>query len=559
MRTFRPGTRGSRLRGVSLLCTLLILTLAGTALAGGMVVSASPIASQIGIEVMRRGGNAVDASIAVAFALAVVHPSAGNLGGGGFMLIYNAKDGQVTAIDYREQAPLKAHRDMFLGLSGEVDRDRATIGHLSAGVPGTVAGLSLAHNIYGTIPFKELIAPAIKLAEEGFPVPKALSDALKRYEKGLKRFPATTQVFLPKGRGPEPGEILIQKDLAGTLRAIAEEGPEAFYKGKIADLIAKEMEAGGGIITKEDLAIYRPIIRRPLVGSYRGLKITSMPPPSSGGLHLIQMLNILERFDLKRLNRIDALHVMAEAMRRAFADRARFLGDPDFTPVPIGGLISKDYALALAKGIELCCATRSDALEPEDPSRYEGPNTTHFSIIDPYGNAVANTFTLNHPFGSKVVVKGAGFFLNNQMDDFSAKPGAIGSEANAIAPKKRMLSSMAPTFLFKGERLFLIIGASGGVRIITSLLQIIVNVVDYGMGIREATAQPRIHHQWMPDKLFVEEMDKDIMEGLKAKGHKIDIEERPISIAHSIGIDGEGRLTGAPDPRGPGAVAEEVR
>ncbi len=529
-----------------------------------VVVSASPLASRLGVEVMARGGNAIDAAVTVAFVLAVVHPAAGNLGGGGFMLIHLAKSNDQVVIDYRERAPLAARRNMYQDEDGNFIRSLSTLGHQAVGVPGTVAGLALALRDYGTISLKQAVKPAIELAQKGFEVPEKLSLALNAHAKDLRKFPASARIFFPRGKLLKPGDKLVQRDLARTLGTIAEQGPDAFYKGKLADLIVAEMKRGGGLITKGDLASYRPVVRKPLTGTYRGFTLVSTPPPSSGGVHLIQMLNILEGFDLKRRghNTGATVHLLAEVMKRAFADRSRYLGDPDFFPVPLNGLISKSYARKLASEIKSCCATESRQLTPGKPQRYESADTTHFSVLDPQGNAVSNTYTLNLAFGSKVMVEGAGFLLNNEMDDFSAKPGApnvyglIGGQANAIAPGKRMLSSMAPTMVFKDGKLALVIGASGGARIISALVQVISNLIDHGLGIVRAVGASRVHHQWLPDRLFMEKgINSQIVKELKLKGHKTAISRR-LGITNSIWVDPiSGQAQAAPDPRGQGASA----
>lgn len=530
----------------------------------GVVVSASPLASRLGVEVMARGGNAIDAAVTVAFVLAVVHPSAGNLGGGGFMLIHLAKSNNQLVIDYRERAPQAARPNMYQDEDGNFIRSLATLGHQAAGVPGTVAGLALALKNYGTISLSQAIKPAIDLAQNGFEVSKKLSQALNAHAEDLKKFPASAKIFFPQGKLLNPGDKLVQRDLADTLRAIAEDGPAAFYKGKVAELIVAEMKRGGGLIAKEDLASYRPVIRKPLKGTYRGVTLISTPPPSSGGVHLIQILNILEGFELKRLgqNSAPTIHLLAEAMKRAFADRSRYLGDPDFFPVPAKGLTSKGYARKLAGGIRSCCASESGKLAPGKPQPYESGDTTHFSVVDPQGNAVSNTYTLNLPFGSKVVVEGAGFLLNNEMDDFSAKPGApnvyglIGGQANAIEPGKRMLSSMAPTMAFKDGKLVLVTGASGGARIISALVQVVSNLIDHGLGIVNAVEAARVHHQWLPDRLFVEKgINSPVVDELKAMGHKTAISQR-VGITNSIRVDPiSNQAEAAPDPRGGGAAA----
>ena len=479
----------------------------------GMVAAQEKVAAQVGEEILKAGGNAVDAGVATGFALAVTHPQAGNIGGGGFMLIALAKEKKVTAIDYRETAPAAASRDMFLDERGNVDRDKARYSRASAGVPGTVAGLLYALEHYGTLPREQVLAPAIKLAEEGFPVSYGLAFALAKSHDRFLADKSTLAYFEhPHGKPYKAGEIFRQPDLAKTLRAISERGAAGFYEGPVASEIADEMKQGRGLITLEDLKSYHPIERQPVRGTYDGYEIASMPPPSSGGVHVIQMLNILEGYKLHRLghNTSDTIHRLVEAMRRAYADRAKYLGDPDYVKIPLAGLVSKSYAAQLREGIDLNKATKSEEVSAGHPPTAEGTQTTHFSVMDKAGNAVSNTYTLNLAFGSGYSVDGAGFLLNNEMDDFSAKPGApnafglIGDEANAIAPGKRPLSSMAPTIVFKDGLPYFATGSPGGSTIITVVLQEILNVLEFHMNIAEATAVPRIHHQWQPDVVITE-------------------------------------------------------
>jgi gamma-glutamyltranspeptidase/glutathione hydrolase len=524
----------------------------------GMVVGEEALAVQAGLQVLQRGGNAVDAAVTVGFALAVTYPRAGNLGGGGFMLIYSARTGDVIAIDYRETAPGRAHRDMFLDSEGQVDPELSRFSHLAAGVPGTVAGLALALEKYGSLSLPQVLAPAIQLAESGFVVTPEFSEAIKEMAERLRHRPAARAVFFKAdGSFYESGDLFVQKDLAGTLRAIARGGTAAFYRGPVADQILGEMERNGGVLSRADLAGYRPVVRRPVRGTYRGYGVYSMSPPSSGGVHIVQMLNILEGYDCRALghNGAATVHRMAEAMKRAYADRSRYLGDPDFVSVPVHWLVSKGYAVALRQQIDPSKASPSRSIGPGVPPQ-EGYETTHFSIIDGDGNAVANTFTLNFSFGSGIVVRGAGFLLNNQMDDFSAKPGVpnayglVGGAANAIAPKKRMLSSMSPTIVLKEGKPFLITGSPGGPRIITTTLQIIMNVIDHGMNIQEAANAPRVHHQWLPDQLHVEEgLSPDTLRLLREMEHTV-VAGETLGAASSILVDPEtGLRTGAFDPR----------
>ena len=516
----------------------------------GMVVTSEPLATQIGVNILKQGGNAIDAAVAVGFAMAVTYPRAGNIGGGGFMLIHSAKTGQVVAIDYRETAPALAHRDMFLNKAGDVDNQLSRFSHLSAGVPGTVAGFALALEKYGSLSLAEVLAPAIKLAEKGFVVTPKLS-------RELKKLSPTPTIFLkPDGNFYETGEILIQTNLAKTLKLIAKQGIQAFYQGKIAELIVKEMQAHGGLISKTDLANYQAVIRKPIHGTYRGYNIYSMSPPSSGGIHIVQILNMLENDNISGHNSAATIHLMTEAMKRAYADRSKYLGDPDFVTIPIKGLISKSYAAQLRAKFNLIHATPSQDILPGTPPTYESDNTTHYSIVDKAGSAVSNTYTLNFSYGSRKVVQGAGFLLNNEMDDFSAKPGMpnayglIGGTANAIEPNKRMLSSMSPTIVLKNGKAFLVTGSPGGSRIITTTLQIIMNVIDHKMNIQTAVNAVRVHHQWLPDEIRIEKgLNLDTIQLLQKKGHHI-VVKNPMGAASSILINNIKHIYyGAADPR----------
>lgn len=521
----------------------------------GMVVTGEDIATQIGVEVLQKGGNAIDAAVTIGFVKAVTYPRAGNIGGGGFMLIYSAKTEKIVAIDYREKAPAKATQDMFLDDKGNIDPNLSLFSHLSAGVPGTVAGLAMALEKYGTLSLAEALAPAIALAEEGFIMTHAFSNDLKKWEKFLKKHPTTAAIFFkPDGSFYEAGDRFMQNDLAKTLKAIAKKGIKAFYEGEISELIVSDMAAHGGLIAKADLANYQPVLRKPIHGIYRGYDIYSMSPPSSGGVHIVQMLNILENDEIGSLghNSAATIHLMAEAMKRAYADRSKYLGDTDFVSVPLTGLTSKAYAAALHQQINRKSASQD--ILPGKPIHYESDETTHYSVIDQEGNAVANTYTLNFSFGSGIVVKGAGFLLNNEMDDFSAKPGApnayglIGGTANAIAPHKRMLSAMSPTIVLKDGKPILITGSPGGSNIITTTLQVIMNVIDHQMNIQEAVNAIRVHHQWFPDEIRIEEgLSFDTIKLLTKMGHKVVIKE-PMGAASSILID-QNTLSGASDPR----------
>lgn len=524
----------------------------------GMVVTSHYLATEEALRVLKAGGNAVDAAVTAAFALAVTQPRSGNIGGGGFMLVSSEERGEVTAIDYREKAPAAASRDMFLDEAGEVDSERSRFSHKAAGVPGTVAGLALALEQYGTISLAEALAPAIRLAEEGFEVPARFSEGIKARADRLRRFESSARVFFKAdGSFYEPGDLFVQKDLAATLRRIAEQGVKGFYEGETADLIVAEMERGGGLITHEDLKNYRPVIRTPVHGRYRGHDIYSMSPPSSGGAHIVQILNILEGYPLAEsgLNSARSIHLMAEAMKRAYADRAQYLGDTDFVEVPLGGLTSKAYAAELRAQIDPERATPSVEIRPGKPLPYESNETTHFSIVDQYGNAVSNTYTINFSYGSHIVVDGAGFLLNNEMDDFSAKPGVpnayglIGGEANRIEPNKRMLSSMSPTIVMKDGRNFLVTGSPGGSRIITTTLQVLLNVIDHHLNIQAAVNAPRVHHQWLPDEIRIEQgISPDTIALLRQMGHRV-VQKPAMGAIQSIMIGADGVLYGGADPR----------
>lgn len=529
----------------------------------GMVASVNSIATRVGVDVLERGGNAVDAAVAVGYVLAVTHPQAGNIGGGGFMLL-RTKDGKTTAIDFREMAPSKASRDMFLDEKGNADSKKSLTSHLASGVPGTVAGFAMATEKYGTMPMSDLIQPALALAKDGFPVNQTLADDLVQYGREvLLNNDHSRAIFFKSGDVPwSKGEILIQTDLAASLDLIAKQGVDAFYKGPIADQIANEMEKNGGLITKADLAAYKAVERQPVSGTYRGYEVYSMPAPSSGGIHIIQILNILESFDLKSMgqNSADAIHVMSEAMKFAYADRSEYLGDPDFVTVPVGALTSKEYAKSLAAKIDMNKARPSSEIRPGKLAPYESDQTTHYSVVDSQGNAVAVTYTLNTNFGSGIVAGSSGILLNNQMDDFSAKPGVpnvyglIGGEANAVQAGKRPLSSMSPTIVTKDGQVFLVTGSPGGSRIITTVLQIVLNTLEFNMNIAEATNAPRIHHQWLPEEIRIEKgISPDTIRLLEKKGHKVSVKPT-MGSTQSIVVTPEG-LFGAADPRTKDALA----
>jgi gamma-glutamyltranspeptidase / glutathione hydrolase len=528
----------------------------------GIVASQEALATNVGLDILKRGGNAVDAAVAVGFALAVTLPQAGNLGGGGFMLVHLA-GGETAAIDYREKAPLAASRDMFLDAEGNADSKLSLWSGLASGVPGTVAGLSMALDRYGTMSLKDVIMPAIALARDGIVVTPDLAGLLLGGHEIFAKYPASAEIFLkPDGSDFQPGDRLVQTDLAHSLELIAAGGPDAFYRSEIGKLIAAEMKRSGGLITEEDLAAYEAIERVPVKGTYRGYDIVSMPPPSSGGTHVIEILNILEGFPIGELGfgSAETMHLMAEAMKLAYADRSEFLGDSDFTPVPISGLTSKKYAETLRAGIDRVHATASATIKPSDPYPYESDQTTHFSVVDEDGNAVSNTYTLNLPFGNGLVAEGTGILMNNEMDDFSAKPGVpnayglIGGKANAIEPGKRPLSSMSPTIVLKDGNVVIVTGSPGGSRIITTVVQVITNAIDHGMNIAEASAAPRMHHQWVPDELRIEEgFSPDTLKLLEAKGHTIKLQST-MGSTQSIMRREDGALYGASDPRRPSAL-----
>ena len=516
----------------------------------GMVASAHPLSSKIGLEILKKGGNAVDAAVATAFGLGVAEPNASGLGGGGFILIYLARTKEVITLDYREMAPLKASPDMYrLTPQGKVVDDEITVGHKAVAVPGTLAGLTLALSTYGTMSLKEIMAPAIQLAEEGYPVSKTLNGLMKENYDKISKFPAAAQIYLKDGLPYEIGDKIYLKDLAKTYRLIADKGPDVFYKGEIAEAIEKEMKGSGkGLIAREDLAAYRPVFRTPVRGSYRGYEIISMFPPSSGGTHVIQLLNILEGYDLAGLghNTPASLHLMAEAMKRVFADRSKYMGDPDFVQVPVKGLTSKKYAEELRKGISL--EKGAEKLPPGNPVPYESGGTSHLSVVDKDGNLVALTQTINYFFGSGVLVPGTGILLNNEMDDFVPKPGAL----NSIEPRKRPLSSMSPTLVLKDGKPLLSIGSPGATRIISALAQILVNIIDHRMNIQEAIEAARIH--CMTGEIFMESrIPKDVQQALINKGHKVTVRQDfdlYFGGAQGVMIDPKtGALYGGADPR----------
>jgi gamma-glutamyltranspeptidase/glutathione hydrolase len=523
-----------------------------------MVVTAHPLASEIGLDIMKKGGNAVDAAIAVQLALAVVYPRAGNIGGGGFMVFRSAL-GEIETLDYREKAPVAAHRDMYLNDHGAVIPDLSISGHLASGVPGTVAGLSAAHERYGSLPVSTLLSPAIELAREGFKLTKSEADRLNRYTPDFERVNSGKALPFLKESPWKSGDLLVQEELAETFERMRIAGFKEFYEGQTAQLITDEMEKNGGLITAEDLSIYQSVWREPIVTQYDEYAIISMPPPSSGGIALTQLFELVEPYDLHELGfqSVDAVHLMVEAERRVYADRAQHLGDMDYYDVPIDMLLDPTYLAERMSDFSDARATTSDSVAAGDfVPAMESFQTTHISIVDSFGNAVSVTTTLNSNFGSKVYVRGAGFFLNNEMDDFSAKPGVpnqfglVGAEANAIEPGKRMLSTMTPTIVTKNDDLFMIVGTPGGSTIITTVFQVIVNVIEFGMTMSEAVEAPRFHHQWLPDLIMKEPdaLDSLTIRELRERGHRFDARES-IGLVEAIMKLPDGRYEGAADTR----------
>ncbi len=531
----------------------------------GMVVSADSLATEVGLNILRAGGNAIDAAVGVGFALSVTYPVAGNLGGGGFMVIRKA-NGEEFTLDYREKAPNLAKRDMYLNSEGEFIDSLAQEGILASGVPGSVSGMLFALENHGTMSRKNVILPAFKIAEEGFLLSEATANSFNRYRNSFLKFPSTTKYFTKDSSLFGKGDLFVQKDLAATLQRIIENGSDGFYKGTTAYLIVEQTKKMDGIISHKDLANYNTVVRDVVRGKYRDYQIISMPPPSSGGIALVELLNILENIDIKSLghNSVKYVHYLTEAMRRVYADRSKYLGDPDFFPVPVDSLLSKKYAHRLFSQITNSASNSVD-VTPGLEKGIESLETTHYSIIDKWGNAVSVTTTINSGYGSKVVVDGAGFFLNNEMDDFSAKPGVpnqfglLGSEANSIEPGKRMLSSMTPTIVLKDDKPVLIVGSPGGSTIITAVLQVVLNVLDFDMEVKDAVNAPRIHHQWYPDQVSLEEGVLDPLGTLELMniGHKV--KDIPyLGLIEAIKIDPEtGKVSGATDRRGFGLAKGE--
>jgi len=523
-----------------------------------MVVTPHALATRAGLEVMNQGGNAIDATIAIHFAMAVVFPRAGNLGGGGFMVI-RLKNGETDALDYREKAPALAHRDMYLDSLENVIKGLSTDGHLAAGTPGTVAGLIAAHQKYGKLDFKKLLEPAIRFAEEGFPVSGAEADRLNGFQAAFRKFNTPPNPFLKDAW--KAGDILVQKDLARTLRLIQDKGKAGFYAGETADEIVAEMRSGGGIVSHEDLKNYEAKWRKPLIGKYKEYRVISMPPSSSGGVALIQLLKMVEPYPLRKwgFQSKETVHLMAEASRRVYADRSQYLGDSDFYPVPIDSLLNDRYLLKRMADFNPSKATSSESVGAGNfKISIESFETEHTSVVDAEGNAVSVTTTLNSNYGCKVWVDGAGFFLNNEMDDFSVKPGVpnqfglVGAEANAIQPYKRMLSSMTPTIIEKDGKLFMVLGTPGGSTIITTVFQVFLNVAEFDMDLEKAVNAGRFHHQWLPDYIMTERgaFNPATREALESMGHRFDEVDR-IAVIKAILKLPDGRLHGVGDFRNP--------
>jgi gamma-glutamyltranspeptidase/glutathione hydrolase len=526
-----------------------------------MVVAQEPNATDAGVAVLKAGGNAVDAAVAVAFALSVTHPFAGNIGGGGFLLA-RFTDGRTAFIDFREAAPASAAHDMYLDASGKPTRD-SLVGWRAAGVPGTVRGLELSHKKYGRKPWAELVQPAVDFAANGFELSYAQAKSICGAARLLEQFPESKRILLKPGGCLEAGERLVQPELADTLRRIARDGAKDFYEGETARRLAGAMQANGGLITLDDLKSYRAVERQPLVGKYKGYGIITSPPPSSGGVAMLEMLAMLEGSGYEKAGAGSAAttHFLAEVMRRAYADRAEFLGDPDFVHVPVKGLLNAKYLAGLRASIDPARATPSDVIGHGDATAYESAETTHFNVIDAEGNAVSLTYTLNGGYGNGVTVPGLGFLLNNEMDDFAAKPGTpnlfglVQGESNAIAPHKRPLSSMTPTIVTRDGKLYMVVGAPGGARIINGVMEVILNVLDFGMDVQQAVDQPRLHHQWKPDKISLERgFSPDTVALLRQMGHEVDPDGGSVASVEALLVDG-GWIQGAQNGRSAGKAA----
>lgn len=526
-----------------------------------MVVAQEPNATDVGVAVLQAGGNAVDAAVAVAFALSVTHPFAGNLGGGGFLLARFA-DGRTTFLDFREAAPAGASHDMYLDAAGSATRD-SLVGWRASGVPGTVRGLELAHKKYGHMPWSKLVQPAVDLAANGFELSYPHAKSICGAAKLLEQFPESKRIFLKQNGCREPGERLVQPELAQTLRRIACDGAKDFYEGETARRLASEMKANGGLITLEDLKSYRAVERKPLEGKYKGYGVITAPPPSSGGVAMLEMMAMLEGSGYAAAGAGSAAttHFLAEVMRRAYADRAEFLGDPDFVHVPVKGLLAPSYIARMKASIDPLHATPSSVIGHGDAAAYEASETTHFNVIDAEGNAVSLTYTLNGGYGSGVTVPGLGFLLNNEMDDFAAKPGSpnlfglVQGEANAIVPHKRPLSSMTPTIVTRDGKLYMVVGAPGGGRIINGVTEVILNVLDFGMDIQQAVDQPRLHHQWKPDKISLERgFSPDTVAILRQMGHEVDSDGGGVASVEALLVDA-GWIQGAQNGRSNGKAA----
>lgn len=552
------------------LAVILALILAASALLAGrepvrarkaMVVAQEPNATDAGVAVLKAGGNAVDAAVAVAFALSVTHPFAGNIGGGGFLLARFA-DGRTAFIDFREAAPAGASHDMYLDAQGNPTHD-SLVGWRASGVPGTVRGLELAHKKYGRKPWAELVRPAVDFAANGFELSYSQAKSICGDSRLLEQFPDSKRIFLKPGGCREAGEKLVQPELAQTLRRIARDGAKDFYEGETARRLAEAMKANGGLITLDDLKSYRAVERQPLEGKYKGYGIITSPPPSSGGVAMLEMMAMLEGtgYEKAGAGSAAATHYLAEVMRRAYADRAEFLGDPDFVHVPVKGLLNPKYIAGLRATIDAAHATPSAVIGHGDAPAYESSETTHFNVIDAEGNAVSLTYTLNGGYGSGVTAPGLGFLLNNEMDDFAAKPGSpnlfglVQGESNAIVPHKRPLSSMTPSIVTRDGKLYMVVGAPGGGRIINGVMQVILNVLDFGMNVQQAVDQPRLHHQWKPDKISLERgFSPDTVDLLRKMGHEVDPAGGGVASVEALLVDG-GWIQGAQNGRSAGKAA----